>query len=457
MLFVGLSLPTLVAIAQDIDDTSSVTLKPSAGNTDVPTGDATETDEEPPKSQEHFSVSTYKIGGKKTEKSSPIQLVLPQHNSRFTPGVITFSWKLAPTMKKKKVLFVLEKTDTKKRATQYWKGDKLSIELKAGTYRWQVSSATPKAESHWRYFAIVDNKSKSVPKMVDSFSPSSRIANRAKPLTTENAISKPSTPYVDPAPSQEAANEDSGSDDEKLAQIKTDKLKAEKEAKDLETQLEVAKQEHMNALKEAQEQASRLKAEKAAKLKAQKDMAIKLARAEAERKAKLKAEREARIKLEKMRARQLAEAQLEKQKAEKAAKKLQAKILAEKKAKAEAEEASRELALKVEAERQATARIKTMSQGMGAASGDDDDEEDTPAPPPQRRPTKRIVQNPGDQGPPAEPPALPSNNDQSGDGNSANSRPVPPRVPAQNPRGPANNDDSSSKRGEVDELKFQGE
>jgi len=151
-----------------IDDAAEVKLRPSPDK-------YVESDEDAPKKPaarmavdtpepENFSVRRVRLSAV-TKVYHGIQLVSPQHNSTYTPGVITFSWKiLSPSSSKKKhyVVLKVERLDGKKKYSRRISKEKKLLELSPGDYKWQVASEKPTQESRWRLFKVIEMKSHSI-------------------------------------------------------------------------------------------------------------------------------------------------------------------------------------------------------------------------------------------------------------------------------------------------------
>jgi hypothetical protein len=153
----------------DFDDAPEVQLKRTPGPVDA---EITNEDIAPP--QRHviihpndspapaFSVTRVRVDGKKTHTKS-ILLLTPAHNTIYTPGVITFSWKYAILSKKKvAVILKVERLDGKKKYARKVFREKKLLDLSPGAYKWQVSTLKPGHESRWRIFKVEDTKSHSL-------------------------------------------------------------------------------------------------------------------------------------------------------------------------------------------------------------------------------------------------------------------------------------------------------
>jgi len=188
------SFNTAAATTEDMDDAADVKLRPSPQK-------YVEQDEDAPKApskspspnissqDSELSVKRVRINaangsGGGTPRS--IQLVTPQHNSTYTPGVITFSWKLAlPTKSKKKryVILKVERLDGKKKYSRRIFKEKKLLDLSPGDYKWQVAIDKSTQESRWRLFKIIGMKSHSV---TDLYNGSGPTAKKASPSTKKN-------------------------------------------------------------------------------------------------------------------------------------------------------------------------------------------------------------------------------------------------------------------------------
>lgn len=119
----------------------------------------------PTSTPENFSVKTSRIGGPaKKSPPRPISLISPAHNSVYTTGVITFSWKINTSKKSKKNIVVLkiERLDGKKKFSKRTRREKKLLDLSPGEYRWQVSGDKKGQESKWRHFRVQDTKTGNV-------------------------------------------------------------------------------------------------------------------------------------------------------------------------------------------------------------------------------------------------------------------------------------------------------
>jgi hypothetical protein len=118
-----------------------------------------------------FSIKTTHIEAPKLPPRS-IQLLNPPHKSTYTPGLITFSWKYATSIKKSPWVFLkIERLDGKKKYAFKTRRDTRLLELSPGEYRWQVAQDQTAQESRWRLFKVIGMKSESITTLYQGQSP----------------------------------------------------------------------------------------------------------------------------------------------------------------------------------------------------------------------------------------------------------------------------------------------
>jgi hypothetical protein len=182
-----------------IDDAADVKLRPSPQKyverpEDAPKKPAPKADVDSDPTAK-FSVTRVRMAPAGGSVYHSIQLVAPQHNSTYTPGVITFSWKfVSPTKSKKKryVILKVERLDGKKKYSRKVSKEKKMLDLSPGDYKWQVASEKSAQDSRWRLFRVIGMKSHSVTDLYNGQGPPGK---KAPPLK-KNVILPEVSDYI---------------------------------------------------------------------------------------------------------------------------------------------------------------------------------------------------------------------------------------------------------------------